>query len=293
LVATGASTFPAGSAGAPSITTSGDTNTGIFFPAADTIAFTEGGVEAMRITSAGDVGIGTSSPSKKLHVTTSSGDAVILVKGTSGSGAGLFQADGDGAGSFPGLQTFQSGTHYWSVQQRGDTNLHLNRESGSGRVIIGAGPLQVSTTVSVGGATPSSSGAGITFPASQNASSDANTLDDYEEGTWTPVASAASGSLTAYSSNGTYTKIGRIVTLFGSITTTTVGTASGTLNFTGVPFNTLGGEQYNGVSREVITTGANHFANISNASGLLQSITGGGITWVSGYTYKFTVTYQV
>jgi len=48
-------TVPAGSAAAPAITTTGDTNTGIFFPAADTIAFAEGGAEAMRITSAGDV----------------------------------------------------------------------------------------------------------------------------------------------------------------------------------------------------------------------------------------------
>jgi hypothetical protein len=46
---------PAGSAAAPVITTTGDTNTGIFFPAADTIAFTEGGTEAMRITSAGQI----------------------------------------------------------------------------------------------------------------------------------------------------------------------------------------------------------------------------------------------
>jgi hypothetical protein len=45
-----------------------DANTGIFFPAADTIAFSEGGVESVRITSAGDVGIGTSSPAAKLDV---------------------------------------------------------------------------------------------------------------------------------------------------------------------------------------------------------------------------------
>jgi hypothetical protein len=45
-----------------------DTNTGIFFPAADTIAFSEGGVEAMRINSAGNVGIGTTTPSGKLSV---------------------------------------------------------------------------------------------------------------------------------------------------------------------------------------------------------------------------------
>jgi len=64
----GAAVFSAGTAAAPAITTSGDTNTGIFFPAADTIAFAEGGTEAMRIDSDGDVGIGTSSPSQKLHV---------------------------------------------------------------------------------------------------------------------------------------------------------------------------------------------------------------------------------
>jgi hypothetical protein len=45
-----------------------DANTGIFFPAADTIAFSEGGVESMRIDSAGNVGIGTSSPATKLDV---------------------------------------------------------------------------------------------------------------------------------------------------------------------------------------------------------------------------------
>jgi len=55
--------FADGSASTPSITNSGDTNTGIFFPAADTIAFAEGGAEAMRVDSSGNVGIGTTSPS--------------------------------------------------------------------------------------------------------------------------------------------------------------------------------------------------------------------------------------
>jgi len=58
LSATGVTTVQAGTNSAPAITTSGDTNTGIFFPAADTIAFTEGGVESMRITNSGGLCVG-------------------------------------------------------------------------------------------------------------------------------------------------------------------------------------------------------------------------------------------
>jgi hypothetical protein len=68
LTVGGISSHAAGSAAAPTITATGDTNTGIFFPAADTIAFSEGGAEAMRIDSSGNVGIGTISPSDKLTV---------------------------------------------------------------------------------------------------------------------------------------------------------------------------------------------------------------------------------
>ena len=68
-----------------------------------------------------------------------------------------------------------------------------------------------SSAVSVGNATPTTSGAGITFPASQNASSDANTLDDYEEGTFTLASNfTITGALTQ---SNAYVKIGRQVTL--------------------------------------------------------------------------------
>jgi len=69
---------PDGSASAPAITNDGDTNTGIFFPAADTIAFAEGGVEAMRIDSSGRVGVGTTSPNQTLVVKTANGGGIAI-----------------------------------------------------------------------------------------------------------------------------------------------------------------------------------------------------------------------
>ena len=61
LTSTTLITTGTGTAAAPAIVPTGDTNTGIFFPAADTIAFSEGGAEAMRIDSSGNVFIGTTS----------------------------------------------------------------------------------------------------------------------------------------------------------------------------------------------------------------------------------------
>jgi hypothetical protein len=72
----------AGTALLPSITTTGDLNTGMWFPAADTIAFSEGGVEALRINSSGNVGIGTSSPDAGLHIDNPSDGAITAILDT-------------------------------------------------------------------------------------------------------------------------------------------------------------------------------------------------------------------
>ena len=69
----------AGTVSAPAFSTSGDTNTGIYFPAADTIAFVEGGAEAMRIGSSGNVGIATASPYSPLDVGKTGADALTAL----------------------------------------------------------------------------------------------------------------------------------------------------------------------------------------------------------------------
>ena len=92
---------------------------------------------------------------------------------------------------------------------------------------------------------------GIGFPATQVASSDANTLDDYEEGTWTPTITASSGTVTSYTASGTYTKIGRVVQVNFLISITNAGTAAGAyLQYAGLPFTNTNSSKPIGVCRE-------------------------------------------
>jgi hypothetical protein len=127
------------------------------------------------------------------------------------------------------------------------------------------------TTIGVGGATPSTSGAGITFPATQSASTDANTLDDYEEGTWTPVFGSVSGSATYTAQTGTYTKIGRqvTVTFYLAINVSSSLVSDGNVN--GLPF-TGSNTNYAGGALSAFNGGTfNGYCNI-------QTLTGGATT---------------
>lgn len=98
----------------------------------------------------------------------------------------------------------------------------------------------VATTMGVGGATPATTGSGITFPATQSNSSNVNTLDDYEEGTFSPTLTpGTSGSYTGYFRQfGYYTKIGNAVTVQTYITIGSGGSSSpvGTYVYMSLPF---------------------------------------------------------
>jgi len=123
----------------------------------------------------------------------------------------------------------------------------------------------VATTIGVGGATPSTSGSGISFPATQSASTDANTLDDYEEGSWTP---SIGGTATYVDQTSSYIKIGRVVTITGILRISSIGTGS-TTAVSGLPF--------------VSSSTGQHTVNINYYSSSATST-----NWISGYIQPST-----
>jgi hypothetical protein len=159
-----------------------------------------------------------------------------------------------------------AGTNFWSFDGAGTllpvTNLvgqlgaAANRISAVFTPIIdtgttGSGTLKTNngTTVltwdnngaiAIGGRASPASGVGVAFPAAQSASTDVNTLDDYEEGTWTPGISFGGGTtgITYTTQDGRYTKIGRQVTVHFAVTLSSKGSSSGAAAITGLPFTT-------------------------------------------------------
>ena len=163
LTVTGSATveFADGSAASPSITNDGDTNTGIFFPAADTIAFAEGGVEAARFDSSGNFGLGVTPSAwaagyKFLQTT----DATSAFFGGSGYG---FQAGVNayinsssvwvyGGGSYKASRYEQfDGAHNWYRSTSTPT-------TGSNVVFTQAMTLDASGNLGIGTSSPSSYG---------------------------------------------------------------------------------------------------------------------------------------
>jgi hypothetical protein len=169
-------------------------------------------------------------------------------------------------------------TSNFIVLSDGDGNVALSTQSNN-------------TTIALAGSTPQF-GTGITFPATQNASSNANTLDDYEEGTWTPTLSGYTGT-TFNQRLGRYVKIGRLVYLSFYIEITSIGTFSSNARITGAPFaasnetTTFGqGSQPTVATALNATRDDQYLAFFSSSSDIfMYSKTGGafsGNSWIAG-----------
>jgi hypothetical protein len=153
LTVGGIASHAAGSAAAPTITATGDTNTGIFFPAADTIAFSEGGAEAMRIDSSGNLGIGTSSPSQKLSVVAGSGLSAYVEVQSTGFTSTLFGQNNAGDayvynGYAGNIRLFTGATERARIDSSGNLGIgttspkiELQVESSGGIQAVGSGEI--------------------------------------------------------------------------------------------------------------------------------------------------------
>ena len=131
-----------------------------------------------------------------------------------------------------------------SIASTGDITLTQNLKVKDGGTIGSASDADAITIASDGKVTLAETvtvSKGIKFPATQVASTDANTLDDYEEGTWTPtvVGSTTAGTYETSTASGFYQKIGRDVTVRASVQLAGSISAGGTGSylFGGLPFN--------------------------------------------------------
>ena len=131
---------------------------------------------------------------------------------------------------------------------------------------------------------------GITFPGTQSACSDPNTLDDYEEGTWTPSQGAGLTVIGAYSSQGFYTKTGNVIRVFASlfgatsIASSAAGILCGGLPFTPAPPS----------SGYVVGSLTNQAGTISNTCFSLNTANVYGAVAVAANSgIHFTMTYRV
>jgi hypothetical protein len=177
----------------------------------------------------GNVGVGTTTPAYKLEV--------------SGANAQSLQVTSTN-GDLANLHLKSTGNNVWSLSA--DAVLRFKKDATESMRIdqsnnVGIGTISVTEklhvvgnglftgNVGIGSATPTTSGSGITFPATQSASTNANTLDDYEEGTWTTTFGAKVNLTgTPLLSSAIYRKVGQIVYIEGRVSGLTITTSNTT-----------------------------------------------------------------
>ena len=181
----------------------------------------------------------------------------VAFQSSTTNGASRMLAIPNGTGNtsaFAALNSSDANNASWTQISTNDTtSLIQSTISGTGTYLPmvfqtgGGESLRISATskaVILAGGNTSANGTGITFPATQAASSDANTLDDYEEGTWTPTLTGWN-SITYVVRVGLYTKIGNQVTCWFDISVSAGTSTAGGVLVTGLPFtaraNSVGG----------------------------------------------------
>ena len=196
------------------------------------------GTAALTVDASQNVGVGTSSPNKRLNATKASSTAysasdfdidslaLQLANTTNDKSTGIYFAIGsNGEAAISAVETSDGETALTFGTRGSGARLERARFNSTGALVFAGG-------------TTTADGIGITFPATQSASTNANTLDDYEEGTWTPAVSFGNGTtgITYTIQSGGYIKIGAQVTVWAQVNMSSKGSSTGSARITNLPF---------------------------------------------------------
>lgn len=193
-----------GTAAAPAIRGT-DTNTGIFFPAADTIAFAEGGAEAVRIDASGNVGIGTSSPTARLTIASGTNEGAVRV--------------GDNATYYGALARVQATDEVRLGSYGTSQNLTFYTVSSERARIDSSGQFFVGTTSNPGGGTSVAafSGADVLNVNNTVAGTGSVTSVYFKRNATTVGSITVTGSATAYVTSSDYRLKENIAPMTGAL----------------------------------------------------------------------------
>ena len=266
-----ASIISAGTTSGTSLNLSGDTS-GVLQLASN------GSTTAVTIDTSQRVGIGTSSPASQLEVKSpASTNSVVTINSTSTNVAQRINFSANGT-----IQAVLYNDASQTILNSATAIPLIFRTTDIERMRVNAG----APILCLAGGNTSATGTGIAFPASQSASSDANTLDDYEEGTFTPNQGLGVVTTGTFASSGTYTKIGRMVYVNFQMSATSIYVTSGGQITTNLPFTMPGNAM--GVSAS-----SNNAFSLAYCFGTEVYAGDGGITNNGAGALFITVTYIV
>ena len=247
---------------------------------------------AMTLNSTG-LGVGTSpavlldiqSASAVIRATSSTGtNTSFAAFGNTGGAVRVGAENSAGGGLFTGSSAYSA-----VLGTTGAYSAHIGTN--------GVVRATVDATGNVGiGVTPSAAGgclqlkSGVTFPATQVASSDANTLDDYEEGDWTPSSTSGTNLTSIVHLSAKYTKVGRTVTLSGYFSATvTTGSTLTIATLDGLPFAVTLAQAGSVFEDVTLKTGFSQ----ANSTDLNVFFAAGTALASGSKQFTYTITYQV
>ena len=209
--------------------------------------------ERLRIDKDGNIGIGTVNPTQKLEISRTSTDQTtgVIIENlqAGGYGSGIIweskRSDDSSVSDAGSIRV--TGTNSW--------NSSNSRTSAMSFALVGDGTFAVRAQINKYN--------GIAFGTD---SAEANTLNDYEEGTWTPTLTMDSGSVALTSIVATYTKIGRTMTLNATMTVSSISNPSGAAYINNIPVAMGTGQCAGAVWAHGLASGANNALQIRTVS---------------------------